>query len=578
MKPFNNRGFITKYIAVSLALVSAGSVHAATMTLLPKTSSVSVGDIVSVRVAVNTEGVVINNAEGVVQFPTDMLDVVSVTKSASIFSLWVEEPNFSNITGRMTFNGGIPNPGYTGQSGTIASITFRAKKAGTASVIFSDGAIRANDGLGTDVMTAKNNCLITIGNSQSEESTNDEFPVEQTAAKGDLPPKPVITSETNPDQDTWYTHNTASFNWKIPSTVTSLRTLFNEHAIATPTITYDNSVTQKTLENLSDGTHYFHLRYVNAAGAGPSAHYKVRIDSTPPTFPTPSIRNDDTGTTVVLKASDETSGVDYYTLQIDNALSLHVSKETLLDGAYKLPVLLGGDHTVFITAHDKARNSAEVTVHISSKALIAPVVSLNTHEIVTGDTIIVSGNTNYPGEQVNVILEKDGDALSKYNQTIAPDGSFSIITDSLKKSGIISVRAEVVFSENVQSPSSEKTYVNVKGNGIVKSILDILYPVASVIGLVILIVLIGLLILGWRKYFLLKSKINFEAKHIAFDMHEAVSLLKKEIDNQLKSLEAVKSGKALHKKEEAVFKEVKKDIDQFELFIKKKIRDMLDSL
>lgn len=162
-----NRNNKLKYLFSIVLLVITffvytNKIYAATLSLLPSPATVSVGNIVSVKVFVNTVSKSINNAEATIQFPVDMLDVLSITKGSSIFTLWVEEPNFSNTTGKITFNGGVPNPGYNGQSGYIATITFKAKKQGTASVIFSDGAVRENDGLGTDVLTSKNSGIIQI--------------------------------------------------------------------------------------------------------------------------------------------------------------------------------------------------------------------------------------------------------------------------------------------------------------------------------------------------------------------------------------------------------------------------------
>jgi len=150
-------------ILVVIFFVATNSIYAATLSLLPSPANVSVGNIVSVKVFVDTTNKYINNAEATIQFPVEMLEVVSITKGSSIFTLWVEEPSFSNATGKITFNGGVPTPGYIGQGGYIATITFKAKKQGVASVIFSDGAVRENDGLGTDILTSKNSGVIQIG-------------------------------------------------------------------------------------------------------------------------------------------------------------------------------------------------------------------------------------------------------------------------------------------------------------------------------------------------------------------------------------------------------------------------------
>ncbi len=139
-------------------------VYPATLFVSPSSSSVVAGNIFTVNIVVNTEGQNINTSDAVIQFPTDLLQVVSVSKGSSIFSLWVEDPNFSNTTGQISFNGGIANPGYLGNYGQLISITFKAKKSGTASLIFSDSSVRANDGLGTDVLSSKSGGLFTITN------------------------------------------------------------------------------------------------------------------------------------------------------------------------------------------------------------------------------------------------------------------------------------------------------------------------------------------------------------------------------------------------------------------------------
>ena len=101
-----------------------GSAEAATLFTRPSQASVSVGNIINVQVLVNTGGKAINNAEGTIQFPKDFLEVISLDTKSSIFSLWVEEPGFSNGIGQATFNGGAPNPGFTGSNGSVPSITF----------------------------------------------------------------------------------------------------------------------------------------------------------------------------------------------------------------------------------------------------------------------------------------------------------------------------------------------------------------------------------------------------------------------------------------------------------------------
>ena len=178
------------FLGVFCILTVAHSAHAATLSLIPSNSNVSVGNIITLNVMVNTEGVAINTSDAVIQCPTDILQVLSVSKSNSIFSLWVLDPQFSNTDGQVSFNGGITNPGFTGTNGNLISITFRAKKAGTASVLISDSSVRANDGLGTDVLTSKKNATLVI--------TTPVVPTTHTTPAAPPPTKPSTPVQKSP--------------------------------------------------------------------------------------------------------------------------------------------------------------------------------------------------------------------------------------------------------------------------------------------------------------------------------------------------------------------------------------------
>ncbi|MFA6257755.1 MAG: cohesin domain-containing protein [Candidatus Paceibacterota bacterium] len=144
-----NKIFTIMFLALSFLIPH--KTHAANLSISPNTLNVFVGDTITMKINVNTLGKSINNVEGIIQFPADMLEVLSLQKTSSIFSLWVEEPSFSSNAGQITFNGGLPTPGFVGQNGNVLSVTFKVKKQGTASIVFANGNVRENDGLGTDI-------------------------------------------------------------------------------------------------------------------------------------------------------------------------------------------------------------------------------------------------------------------------------------------------------------------------------------------------------------------------------------------------------------------------------------------
>ncbi len=559
-----NRLFITLLVIICFLLPQDS--NAATLSLAPSTSSVTVGNIVSISVKVNTQGKYINNSEAMIQFPTDLLEVISISKSSSIFSLWVEEPSFSNTKGRITFNGGVATPGFNGSNGTLAIVTFKAKKAGSASVIYGDSAIRENDGLGTDILNNKTGSVINI-------TLSDVAPVDMPdTGSNTVPAKPTIISSTHPDQDAWYALDTASFNWKVPNGVNQVQAILNKTAIATPNISYDNSVTQKTLSNLSDGIYYFHLRYQNSVGWSPSAHYKISVDNTSPLDFEPKIRVEDNQNIIKLNVEDTMSGISYYLLTIDENEAIKVKKSELIEEEYMLPVLNQGDHSLVVSAYDKAGNYKDSKLEFKSSFISVPTISLSSEEINKGEAIVVLGKTDYPNNKVEVTLSFEGEVLKKYIQDTDNDGSFSLTTDRIKKIGLVNIYAENIFSNNVKSKPSKTLILKVNEPIVVKVTFALLW---LILFLILLLLLLIIAYEGWHKFFGLKRKINNELEKVKQDAHKAVLLLKEELNDQLDLLEKAKVDRTLNKKEEIIFKGIQKNVDDIDEFIENKLKKMM---
>lgn len=135
-----------------LTLALPVSVLADTLFISPASGSYGLGETFTVRVLVSSPRQAINALSGTVSFPTDKLQVTSVSKIGSILSLWVQEPSFSNSRGTVTFEGVVPNPGFSESNGRVLSITFKVVGTGIADVKLSSGSLLANDGYGTNVL------------------------------------------------------------------------------------------------------------------------------------------------------------------------------------------------------------------------------------------------------------------------------------------------------------------------------------------------------------------------------------------------------------------------------------------
>jgi Sec-independent protein translocase protein TatA len=566
-----NLRFIISVMGVLLSFLFVSQIaQAATLSVSPAVAQVSLGNIVSVKVLVATNGAAINNADVSLRFPADMLEVLSVSRSSSTFSLWVEEPRFDNLAGIISLNGGVPTPGFTGQNGEVVSITFKTKKTGTATIVFSDSAVRANDGLGTNVLTTAQ-----AGSIQINASAPSEIPIVDTRSNS-LPSRPAVNSSTHPQQDMWYSGTRASFSWVIPNDVTSIQTLLSKSSTAVPTITYDASVSQRTVNNLADGVLYFHIRYQNNVGWGAVAHYKTQIDSTPPEKFTADVRNEGVSNILTLNATDATSGIDSYSIQIDGAPAIRVKKDALVNGEYVLPTQQKGEHELVVIAYDKAGNHTEADTLFVSADITQPSITVSPLQIVRGEAVTVSGKTDYPRTPIQISIQSDKGKVKSYMTQTLADGSYSVVSDTLSQSGRHTVWSEIMFSDVIQSPSSDRIVIQVDDTVIVSTSKSIIYGLSFIIPMIILIiVLIFLVYLGWHKFFSLRRKLSRETAALVNDTHKALMTFKDELNNQLEKLEKVKVDRDLNKKEEKIFKELQNNIDSIDEFIEKKFRKMI---
>ena len=142
--------------------LKAEAASATKLYITPSTGAYRIGDLFSILINVNTSGEVINAASGQLNFDNSRLEVLSLGYSASIFTLWTQEPTFSNAAGSVNFSGGLPSPGFTGPSGAILRVTFRPKATDQATVNFVSGSVLANDGKGTNILDSFSGGIFNI--------------------------------------------------------------------------------------------------------------------------------------------------------------------------------------------------------------------------------------------------------------------------------------------------------------------------------------------------------------------------------------------------------------------------------
>ena len=123
---------------VIFSLFFVGKASAATLSVSPNNATVSVGNIISVRVVTNTQGESINNAEATVQFPSDLLEVVSVNNGGFIQADFPVQNSFDNTAGTIDYAIAQPNGTPINGSGTLLEVVFRAKASGNSPIYFQE--------------------------------------------------------------------------------------------------------------------------------------------------------------------------------------------------------------------------------------------------------------------------------------------------------------------------------------------------------------------------------------------------------------------------------------------------------
>lgn len=341
----------------------AENAFAANLNISPSSGTYAIGESFSVFVTASNTGQSLNAVDGVVSFPVDKLQISSISKESSIISLWAEEPSFSNSTGKVSFSGIVLNPGFSGASGKVLKLNFNIKKAGNAAVVFSSGSILANDGKGTNILNNLNNSQFTLVDKIADKDR-------EVVAKAPSvnPMTPVVSSSTHPDGTKWYSNNNALFNWTLPAGAIGLRISVDHDPSSSPNIKYppNSSVEEK---NLADGVWYFHLRFENKNGLGETAHFRFNVDTQPPEkfeikFPDGNT-TDNSRPDVLFAANDLTSGINKYTIRIDNNASVEVGSGSGNAEPYTLPDLETGTRKIEVTAYDMAGNSRVEKAYIT---------------------------------------------------------------------------------------------------------------------------------------------------------------------------------------------------------------------
>ncbi|HAM88799.1 MAG: hypothetical protein US83_C0006G0036 [Candidatus Falkowbacteria bacterium GW2011_GWC2_38_22] len=566
--------FFLSYANILPITDSLAQTKNAVLFLSPNSGSYTVNSSFSVKVAVNSGGGTgINAAEGLIKFDNSFLTVTKVADTGSIFKLWTTDPTFSNSAGTISFGGGSPGP-YTGNNGTIFTISFTSKKAGTTAVNFTSGIVLAADGKGTNVFSGFGNASFNITEAQKTEEKPIEKPKaeeEKPTAKGLLPPLPEVSSETHPETDIWYMNNHPQFSWKLLADLIGVSYDISTNPTADPGAEIDGIIEDVLFEEaVPDGEQYFHIKYKNKSGWGQIAHRKLLVDATPPKSFNVTVDNGGDETNPVpqlrFKTIDEASSLDYYKLNVNEKIE-QIKPEDMEKGYYQLQPLAPGEYLADIAAFDKAGNVSSSTVKFLVEPLRAPIITSIPKTVNSKEELVIRGTSFYPRVNVKIFIMKDGNDPIEASVKTDDDGNWSYFRNEILEKGNYEVWAKIVDDRGAQSSDSTRYILSV----ISLSFIERFSLWIIILLLTIIVALVLYIIYQRREYLDEKRRIMRETEEVKVKLAKIFMALREEVDELI---EMADKKPGLSDAERRVKERLQESLDISEEFINKEVTDV----
>lgn len=376
-----------RLLFVVALFVAPRAVVAADLSINPSVGQTTVGAIITTTIQLDTDGQAVNAVETTLTFPTDLLQLITVSKTGSILTLAKIDSAAANRTGQVMISGGLPSPGYTGDQGIVLRMTWQARAAGQAAMTLSKGSILANDGVGTNVFQSQSGATFTL--------------VDPVITEPSIS-APVVGSLDYPNQFGWYSGPEATIFWTRPPGLTGVSYSLTRESTTKPDETIDTEDAAVIMPISEDGVWYFHLRGRYASGWSETAHFTLRRDNTPPEPFTIDLVRDrgsaDPSPSIVFSTTDRLSGLAGYTASIDSGPASSATSPLQLE------VNRTGDYHVVVTARDLAGNSRTSDTAFTVAGYTVPIITHVSTPLILLGQLTVRG-TALAGDRINIFVD-----------------------------------------------------------------------------------------------------------------------------------------------------------------------------
>jgi hypothetical protein len=481
-----------------LSFLMSDTALAATLSFTPAVGTYEKDATFSVVVYVGSIDKSMNAASGTVTFPTDKLQVVSISKNNSIIDFWAQEPTFSNTNGTIKFEGVALPPGFQGGNGRLITITFKGKSTGIADVKMNGGQVLANDGVGTSILSTVTGATFTIKTATTPPpeviDLDEETPIDETVPiiEPDITcdSDSIIYSTTHPGQ-IWRKENTAVFSWDITDDIVASRISFDKSPSTEPSNLSKPAIVEKKYENLADGTWYFHLSLQDNDGWSKTEHFKIQIDQTAPELVLSEVKRSDLTNpkpVIDLEIKDNISCIKEFSVNIDGVA---VDYNKLPDGNYELETIDPGEHELSVIVHDRAGNQNEAYIDIVVEPLSKPVIKEYVEQVAKSDQISVKGETITNANLTAKITSKNKKFIAT-DEFQSGSGKFTWRPSTKLKSGTYFISFKVTDARGASSAYTDPITIKI-GTGVEfdpGAIIDRIPPEVAMGGLALLGILL----------------------------------------------------------------------------------------
>lgn len=176
-------------IFIGASIVFPTYVFGASVMLESTSDVLHVGDIVVLKVILNTEGEKINTVEGLISVAglSDSVVIKDFSVANTPFRLWPRSPSLSSDNTLISFVGGIPQ-GLKGENMLVFSIIVEAVKQGVATFDLKGVNVLLHDGKGTVITPKLSSKVIKVIDGDDTTIIKDEWI--SSIASDVIPPAP----------------------------------------------------------------------------------------------------------------------------------------------------------------------------------------------------------------------------------------------------------------------------------------------------------------------------------------------------------------------------------------------------